>query len=103
MKIVKGNEVKTVTEKLGKIAVRNMGWAEVTEAKRPTEIGTRTKKIEPPIITDGAIILKDTEKIEYPGDEVNKPADLVPSLMDSVKKLSEKKTRKPAVRSKSKK
>jgi hypothetical protein len=97
--IVKGNEKRTVGDAAAKIAVQQMGWSELAEAKRPSEIGTKTKK--PPEITgDHAIKLKETV---YPGDEEKKPAELAPSLMESVEKLTEKKTRKVPVKSKSKK
>ena len=109
MKITKGNEIKEVGEKAGKIAIHLFGWSEFAEPKRPNEIGTKTRRIEPPVIADGAVKLKDP-KAEYPGDIIPKPEkdkgafEKLPPV-DVTEKVSEpvKKTRKPAVKSKSKK
>ena len=99
MKITKGNEVREVSPKTGKIAIHLMGWAEVTESTKPSEIGTRTRRIEPPIITAGSPIkLKEPEKKV---DDTFPGAEAVDEQSEPVK--AEKKTRKSPVKSKSNK
>ena len=122
--IIKNNVVKTVSDKAAKIAIQTMGWSEVFEAKKPGEVGTKTK---PPIISPNQPIKLREAKVEYPGDEVKTDlsaggilgltGDSVEhdpefekqrhkDIIDRVNKIltkpvSEKKTRKPAVKSKS--
>jgi hypothetical protein len=94
MKIIKGNLIKEVGDKAAKIAIHQFGWVEYSEAKRPSEVGTRTRKIEPPIITGVPIKLKE---VVYPGDEIKTDVKLVESEPIKI----EKKTRKAPVKSKS--
>ena len=101
MKIIKDNVVKEVSEKAAKIAIGMMGWSEVTEIKRPSEVGTKTKP--PIIIADQPVKLRETA---YPGDitppEI-KTKTVRPTPTVEVIEPTVKKTRKPAVKSKSSK
>jgi hypothetical protein len=105
MKIVKGNVIKTVSEKAGKIACNLMGWSEFTEAHRPPEIGTKTRKIEPPVITkeiaaERPIKLKEPE-VSNVIDQDKVKQETGAKQPEPVK--TEKKTRKSPVKSKSSK
>jgi predicted nucleic acid-binding Zn ribbon protein len=105
MKIIKDNVVKTVSDKAAKIAIQLMGWSEYTEAKRPSEIGTKTKP--PKIPADQPIKLKDAKKVDdtFPGS--NAGIDESKTIIVDADKIDtfpkEKKTRKSPVKSKSSK
>ena len=104
MKITKGNVIKEVTEKAGKIAIRSMGWAEVTEAAKPSEIGTKTKRNEPPVILSAQPVK--LKEAVYPGDEpikIIQDESGVRLAESEPKKVIPKKTRKAPVKSKSSK
>lgn len=102
MKITKGNQMKEVSAKAGTIAISKFGWSEQLEPRKPSEIGTRTRKIEPPVITSAQPV-KLKEKADYPGDEsgidTSKTIIVNADEIDAMPK--EKKTRKAPVRSKS--